>query len=357
VPITAWEPGKHLRLDHPPFQMDFFLKGRNGRTELRLVNPTSTAFYQATRSGWRLFLANLRHYLDHHPGRPCVSREIGLPLPATAAEAWRRLTGPCGVRIEGERFSIDLGRRCLEGTVDLVDPPWVFGGALPSWGQTLLRISLNYSGEPDRAHLVLRGYGDGADRLDELAALLGPWLGERLADDTPAPARTRGRRREENGVSTATQRFEVKVQGEGPNGAWARIHLPIDVPRVFGTKSRLSVRGTVNGFPFRSSIFPNGDGTFHMMFNKAMQAGAQATAGDVVAVVMEPDDGPRELEVPPDLLAALEAVEPAARHWRGFPPSARQLYVEWIVGAKGAETRAPRVERAVAQIGEGKKLK
>jgi hypothetical protein len=158
-------------------------------------------------------------------------------------------------------------------------------------------------------------------------------------------------------VSTATQRFEARVQGDGPNGAWARIHLPIDVPRVFGTKSRLSVRGTLNGFPFRSSIFPNGDGTFHLMFNKAMQAGAQATAGDVVAVVMEPDEAPRELEVPPDLLAALEAVEPAIRHWRGFPPSARQLYVEWIAGAKSAETRARRVERAVAQIGEGKKLK
>jgi hypothetical protein len=158
-------------------------------------------------------------------------------------------------------------------------------------------------------------------------------------------------------VSETTQRFEAMVEGVGPNGAWARIHLPIDVPSVFGTRSRLSVRGTVNGFPFRSSIFPNGDGTFHMMFSKAMQAGAGAAAGDAVAVVMEPDTAPREVEAPADLVAALEAEPPAAAHWRRFPPSARQLYVEWIVGAKAAETRARRIERAVAQVAAGKKLK
>ncbi|HEV8637338.1 MAG TPA: SRPBCC domain-containing protein [Chloroflexota bacterium] len=181
VPITAWEPGKHLRLDHPPFQMDFFLKGRNGRTALRLVNPTSAAFYRATRSGWNLSLANLRHYLGRHAGQPGASREIPLPMPSTAAEGWARLTGPGGLRIDGNCFAIAAGPGRFRGQVDLIDPPWVFGGALPEWDDALLRISLNYSGEPDRAHLVLRGYGDGAARLDELAASLGPWLGRVLA--------------------------------------------------------------------------------------------------------------------------------------------------------------------------------
>jgi len=353
VPITAWEPERHLRLDHPPFQMDFFLKGRNGRTELRLVNPTSAAFYQATRSSWSLCLANLRHYLDRHAGQPGGSREIPLPRPSTAAEGWRRLTGSGGVRIEGDRFSITVGRRRFGGPIDLIDPPRVLGGTLPEWDDTLLRVSLDYSGEPDCAHLVLRGYGDGAARLDELAGALGPWLGRLLGGEVAADPGER----EEDCMIDQTRRFEARVAGDGPNGAWARIHLPIDVPTVFGTKSRLSVRGTVNGFPFRSSIFPNGDGTFHMMFNKAMQAGAKAGPGDIVAVAMEPDDAPREVEVPSDLVAALEADEPAAAHWQRFPPSARQMYVEWIVQARAGDTRARRIERAVAQIAEGKKLK
>jgi hypothetical protein len=157
--------------------------------------------------------------------------------------------------------------------------------------------------------------------------------------------------------NSGAQRFEARIDGEGPGAAWARMHLPIDVPSVFGTRSRLSVRGTLNGFPYRSSIFPNGDGTFHMMFNKGMQVGAKAGPGDVVAVVMEPDDAPREVEVPADLVAALEADESAAAQWQRFPPSARQMYVDWILQARAAETRARRVERAIGQIGMGKRLK
>ena len=181
VPITAWAPCKHLRLDQPPFQMDFFLKGRNGRTELRLVNPTSAAFYPATRSGWCLALANLRHYLERHAGQPCASREVPVPMAGTAAQAWARLTGPEGVRIDGDRFAVAAGGRCFEGPVDLLDPPKTLGGSLPSCDDALLRVSLNYSGEPDRAHLLLRGYGAGAARLDELATALGPWLGRLLS--------------------------------------------------------------------------------------------------------------------------------------------------------------------------------
>jgi hypothetical protein len=71
----------------------------------------------------------------------------------------------------------------LIGRVDVCDPPYVFGGALPHWGDTLFRVSFNYSGEPDQAHLVLLGYGDGAARLDELVALLAPWFASALGSD------------------------------------------------------------------------------------------------------------------------------------------------------------------------------
>jgi uncharacterized protein YndB with AHSA1/START domain len=181
VPITVWEPGKQLRLDHPPFQMDFFLKPRaGGRTELKLVNPTSAAFYAGTRSGWVLFLANLRHYLAGHVGEECLTREIPVPLHGSPADGWARLLGPRGVRLDAERLQIDVGAVSLIGRIDVCDPPYVFGGVLPHWGDTLFRVSFNYSGEPDLAHLVLLGYGDGAARLDELAALLEPWLADTL---------------------------------------------------------------------------------------------------------------------------------------------------------------------------------
>src|SRR5687767_12339654 len=172
VPITIWEPEKQLRLDHPPFQMDFFLKPRaGGKTELRLVNPTSAAFYAGTRSGWLLSLANLRHYVACHLGQECASREIPVGLRGSVADSWARLLGPDGVRVDGERFQIDVGGVSLGGTFDLSDPPYVFGGTLPHWGDALLRVSFSYSVEPDRAHLVLLAHGAGTAKLDELAGV------------------------------------------------------------------------------------------------------------------------------------------------------------------------------------------
>lgn len=49
------------------------------------------------------------------------------------------------------------------------------------------------------------------------------------------------------------------------------------------------------------------------------------------------------LEIPDDLLAALEAEEPAATHFHAYPPSYRRNVLRWIVGAKREETRAKRI--------------
>jgi hypothetical protein len=156
---------------------------------------------------------------------------------------------------------------------------------------------------------------------------------------------------------TERRTFEALVESIGPGGAWSRINVPVEATAPWGTKARLAVRGTLNGFAYRSSIFPNGDGTFHMMFSKAMQAGARAGPGDPVRVVMERDDAPREVETPPDLVEALDANEAAAGTWSRFSVSTRQEYVEWLLGAKAEATRARRLRRAVEMIGAGKRLK
>ncbi len=58
------------------------------------------------------------------------------------------------------------------------------------------------------------------------------------------------------------QRFSVRLAGSQGIDA-AAIVPPFDVPRVFGTRGRVPVRGTANGAPFRSSLMNVGDG--HMM--------------------------------------------------------------------------------------------
>ncbi|WP_340313985.1 YdeI/OmpD-associated family protein [Rhizorhabdus argentea] len=61
-------------------------------------------------------------------------------------------------------------------------------------------------------------------------------------------------------------------------------------------------------------------------------------------------------EVPEDLAVALAAAPKAAATFESFPPGQRREYIEWIIGAKRAETRQKRVETTIAQLMEGKRL-
>jgi len=59
--------------------------------------------------------------------------------------------------------------------------------------------------------------------------------------------------------------------------------------------------------------------------------------------------------VPDDLRAALAGNGAAAATFESFPPSAQRDYVDWIVGAKRAETREKRVAQSVEWLAEGKR--
>jgi uncharacterized protein YdeI (YjbR/CyaY-like superfamily) len=63
-----------------------------------------------------------------------------------------------------------------------------------------------------------------------------------------------------------------------------------------------------------------------------------------------------ELPVPDDLAEAFRAMPAAGRNFAGFSPSQRKEYVEWILGAKRAETRAKRIATMIEQVAEGKTL-
>ena len=58
------------------------------------------------------------------------------------------------------------------------------------------------------------------------------------------------------------------------------IVIPFDVLKVFGTRARVPVRGTLNGYAFRGSLFPVGDGRHYMVVRKGLReaAGVRHTA-------------------------------------------------------------------------------
>jgi hypothetical protein len=144
------------------------------------------------------------------------------------------------------------------------------------------------------------------------------------------------------------QEFEVELFGvEGMDTAGLRV--PFDVPTVWGTRARVPVRGTINGVPFRSSIAPM-DGGHMMVVNRAMREAMGVKAGDVVTVVMEWDTAPREVAVPDDLTAGLDADEAAQAGWERASYTRRKEIVRALEEAKTEATRARRLAKALAEL-------
>ncbi|WP_068081538.1 YdeI/OmpD-associated family protein [Novosphingobium rosa] len=69
-----------------------------------------------------------------------------------------------------------------------------------------------------------------------------------------------------------------------------------------------------------------------------------------------PKKAPKEaIPMPEDFTQALKAHPAAQAVFEGFAPSNRRDYLEWIVEAKQAATRAKRIAQAVEWLAEGKK--
>jgi Domain of unknown function (DUF1905)/Bacteriocin-protection, YdeI or OmpD-Associated len=146
------------------------------------------------------------------------------------------------------------------------------------------------------------------------------------------------------------KKFKTWLTARGPGGAWTYLKVPFSVEKAFGTKARVAVAGTINGFAFQNSLMPNGDGTHSMMVSKVVQTGAGARAGDVVKVTIAVDHSERAVTVPPELKRALAANKVAARAFKNLSYSHRKEFAEWIGTAKREETRTRRARKAPAMI-------
>jgi hypothetical protein len=153
------------------------------------------------------------------------------------------------------------------------------------------------------------------------------------------------------------KRFRVVLEKD-PDSTATGITIPFDVQKTFGTRARVPVRGTINGFSFRSSIFPMGKDGCHMMaVNRGMREGAKAKAGDMVSFVMERDDEPRVITPPEDLARVLKANKAALAAWERLSYTHRKEYAKAIEDAKKPETRARRIEKTIAALTAEKKPK
>ena len=106
------------------------------------------------------------------------------------------------------------------------------------------------------------------------------------------------------------------------------------------------VEGTINAFPFRAALEPNGKGSHQLRVNKTMRDAAGADAEDAVMVEITRAGDEPEIRVPMDLREALAAAPLALTGWEDITPLARRDWIFSISSAKQPETRRRRIEKA-----------
>jgi uncharacterized protein YdeI (YjbR/CyaY-like superfamily) len=146
----------------------------------------------------------------------------------------------------------------------------------------------------------------------------------------------------------AAKRFEARLERLRSRLNWVVIRVPFDAAGVWGLRGQIKVKGEINGFAFRTSLFPTREDQHILLVNKRMQKGAHAVEGSVARFQIELDSEERTVTIPDELKHILSEDRALRRWYDELNHSTRNDIAKWIAEPKSAAAR----ERHAEQIAE-----
>ena len=144
--------------------------------------------------------------------------------------------------------------------------------------------------------------------------------------------------------------FQAILEKGGRALGWTIARVPFEPSDVWPKMVRLRVRGEINSFAFRTSLFPDSRGGFYLLVNKAMQKGGRVAPGAMAEFSLQPDMEARAAELP-DELALLLDDESGLREWYDeLTEYTRRELGKWIMGVKSDDARMRRAEQAAERL-------
>jgi uncharacterized protein YdeI (YjbR/CyaY-like superfamily) len=144
--------------------------------------------------------------------------------------------------------------------------------------------------------------------------------------------------------------FKATLERLRSNLGWVVVHIPFDVSKIWGSRGMLKIKGEINGFAFRTSLFPTRSGRHFLLVNKRMQAGALAGLGTTAQFRISPDTEKRIAAVPPELQRILNEERSFRRWFDQLSYSTRKWIGDWITQVKSPEARIRRAEQVAEQL-------
>ena len=141
--------------------------------------------------------------------------------------------------------------------------------------------------------------------------------------------------------------FTWTLESQGGNNTG--FIVPEEVVLGFARGRRVPITVAIGDYRYRTTIVSMG-GRFLFGVNAEQRKATGLKAGDEVTLTIEVDDAPREVDVPPELQAALDADPAAAAVYAALSYTNRKEIARGIAEAKAADTRQRRLDKALATL-------
>jgi uncharacterized protein YdeI (YjbR/CyaY-like superfamily) len=145
-------------------------------------------------------------------------------------------------------------------------------------------------------------------------------------------------------------RFEARLERLRSRLNWIIIYVPFGAAERWGLRGQIKVKGEINGFAFRTSLFPTREGRHFLLINKRMQKGARAAEGSVARFEMEVDREERIIIIPAELKHILGSDRALRRWYDELNHSTRNEISRWVTGPEGADARKRRAEQIAERM-------
>jgi uncharacterized protein YdeI (YjbR/CyaY-like superfamily) len=153
------------------------------------------------------------------------------------------------------------------------------------------------------------------------------------------------------GSRVARKSFTALLEPDGTELRWVIARVPFDIAKAWPVRKGRRVRGEIESFAFRTSLFPDARGTGSVLLvNKKMQAGADARVGEKVRIWLEPDLEEREIVLSAELERELNSDRRLRRWFDGMSDSMRREIGKWADEPKTAESRQKRAQKMAERL-------
>jgi|SRR5690606_692629 bifunctional DNA-binding transcriptional regulator/antitoxin component of YhaV-PrlF toxin-antitoxin module len=147
---------------------------------------------------------------------------------------------------------------------------------------------------------------------------------------------------------------KYKLEKYPGKGGWTFARIPEvmqDKNKPFGW---VKVRGTIDGYEIKKyNLAPMGDGKLFLPVRAEIRKKINKKEGDIVHVILYPDDEP--LEVPEEMMLCLKDEPKALKFFESLTEAEQKHYIDWIYSAKRDETKVKRLAETINRLLKGLK--